>query len=147
MVPAGRQLHPFLCHSRRHGGSAVQGWGPGVGTGGRAWHCPSSEVFCGQVVPLASASSPLPDLTPSLPQPSLTQSLCAGAQQETRMSRQRPGPGSPVLSGSPLSAPLTTCPDRQVAALRPYEEQFTSSGAFFNLVSKNVFLLINCSKM
>ena len=58
------------------------------------------------------------------------------------MSRQRPGPGSPVFSGSPLSAPLTTCPDRQVAAPWPHEEQFTSSGAFFNLVSKNVFLLI-----
>lgn len=63
--------------SRRHRGGTVQGQGPGVGAWGRAWHCLGSEASRGQVVTLASASSLLPDLTPSLPQPSLVQSLCA----------------------------------------------------------------------
>ena len=48
----------LLCHSRRHGGSAVHGQGPGMGAGG--WSH-------GQVVTLASVSSPLPDLTASPP--------------------------------------------------------------------------------
>ena len=53
-----------------------------MGAWGRAWHCLSSEASRGQVVTLASASRPLPELTPSLPKPSLVQSLCARTRQE-----------------------------------------------------------------